>query len=147
MKSFQILFFVAREASRERCPVCDQLEPHTNNCDSAKRAKKRRLVEKEEMDRIKKQNAHLERRVADLEARLAALANDHNKLHQHHNLVLSLGANPAGNLARLISNEAVSVKVTFDCYMLRNGMPEKIKGVDPLKSPSPDHPSTLPHHH
>jgi hypothetical protein len=74
-------------------------------------------------------------------SRLAVLATDYNKLQQHRNLVLSLGANPAGNLARLISKEAASVKVTFGCYMLRNGMPEKIKGADPLQSPSPDHPS------
>jgi hypothetical protein len=37
----------------------------TNNGDSAKRAKKRRLDEKEEMDRIKKQNAHLQRHPGD----------------------------------------------------------------------------------
>jgi hypothetical protein len=58
-KSFKFCFLMAREASRERCPVCDQLEPRTNNGDSAKRAKKRRLDEKEEMDRTKKQNAPL----------------------------------------------------------------------------------------
>jgi hypothetical protein len=70
-----------------------------------------------------------------------ALATDYNTLQQHHNLVFSLGANPAGNLARLTSKEVASVKVTFGWYMLRNDMPEKIKGVDPLKTPSPDHPS------
>ena len=43
------------------------------------------------MDRIKKQNAHIQRHAADLEARFAALANDYNKLLQHRNLVLSLG--------------------------------------------------------
>jgi len=41
------------------------------------------------MDRIKKQNVHLQRHAADVETRFTVLVNDHNKLQQHRNLVLS----------------------------------------------------------
>ena len=87
-----------RDEPRERCDVCGMLEPRKDNGKSAKRAKKRRLDEKEEMDRIKKQSAHLQRHAAGLEARFATLVNVYNNLQQYRNLVLGLGTNPVGNL-------------------------------------------------
>jgi len=125
---------------RERCPLCDALEPRQDNGASAKRAKNRRLDDQAEMERIKSQNAHLQAHKSELEARFAALANEYNKLQQHRNLVLSLGANPQRNLKRLISKEAASIKLKFGCFMLQNGIPKWVRGTDTLQPPPPDHP-------
>ena len=71
---------MTREQPRARCSLCGGLEPRGNNSGSAERAKRRRLEDKAEMERIKGQNAMLQTRAADVEARFAALASEYNKL-------------------------------------------------------------------
>ena len=114
---------MTREQPRARCSLCGGLEPRGNNSGSAERAKRRRLEDKAEMERIKEQNAMLQTRAADVEARFAALASEYNKLQLQRNLVLSLGANPERNLARWVMQPRVSKDThthTLNC--LSNGL-------------------------
>jgi len=120
--------------------VCDQLEPRQDNGVSAKRSKNRSLDDQAEMERIKNQNALLQMHKAELETHFPALENEYNKLQQHRNLVLSLGANPERNLSRLISKEAGIIKMKFGCFMLQDGVPKWVQGKDLLTGPPIDHP-------
>ena len=131
---------MARNEPRQRCPMCDALEPRQDSGASAKRAKNRRLDDQTEMERIKNQNAHLQTHEAELEARFATLANEYNKLQQYRNLLLSLGANPERDLARLISKEAARIKMKFGCFRLQDGVPKWVKVRNLLEGPHSDHP-------